>query len=416
MLYIKLVPPWLGPTQRVGLLRLQPRYRGSGNKYTHFTATESKSQSGRTTIRAFGWAHVYQRRAARLADHSQRPAYLQSCIQHWLTFVLNILMTALVVVLVGTVVARGQQLDIRAGGVGVSLVILTGLGETLTRLIRTWTRLESSIGAVTRVRRFVAETEVEDGGREPETAGGMVALWPRPGAVEFKGVVAGFTALGSSRRSSLSTADAVLKAITLSVQPDEHLAICGRSGSGKTSLLLALFRMAEVLEGRILVEGQEVVAADAFAAASTVRFNLDPFSGAASEEELVGALHRVGLWGLVQAQGGLDTDVDALALSGGQQQLLCFVRAIVKRRHCSILVLDEATCSLDSETEALVQSNIDSAFRKCTVLAVMHKMTHIRAYDRVAVLDGGALVKVGTPADLLAADTRLAGLNRLHGG
>ena len=163
--------------------------------YTHFTNTESTYRSGSTTIRAFGWTHDYQCRAARLADHSQRPAYLQSCIQHWLTFALNVLMAALVVILVGTVVTWHRQLDIRVGGVGVALIILTGLGETLTRLIRTWTRLESSIGAVTRVRRFVTETEAEDA----EPAGRTTAPWPRPGAVEFQGVVAGFRAPGSSR-------------------------------------------------------------------------------------------------------------------------------------------------------------------------------------------------------------------------
>ncbi|KAB8258546.1 ABC transporter [Aspergillus pseudonomiae] len=398
--------------------------------YNHFTNTESTYRSGSTTIRAFGWTHDYQCRAARLADHSQRPAYLQSCIQHWLTFALNVLMAALVVILVGTVVTWHRQLDIRVGGVGVALIILTGLGETLTRLIRTWTRLESSIGAVTRVRRFVTETEAEDA----EPAGRTTAPWPRPGAVEFQGVVAGFRAPGSS---SLPAADAALKAITLSVQPGEHLAICGRSGSGKTSLLLALLRMVEVLEGQILVEGWVAVAAGAFAAqeadefrrrlnvvpqdpfllkGASVRFNLDLYSEAQSEEELVGALHRVGLWELVHAQGGLDTVVDTLPLSAGQQQLFCFARAIVRRRNCGILVLDEATSSLDSETAALVQSIIDSEFRECTVLAVMHMLTHIGAYDRVAVLDGGALVEVGPPAELLAGETRLAGLYSMHLG
>ncbi|GAB1207658.1 hypothetical protein APSETT445_006383 [Aspergillus pseudonomiae] len=398
--------------------------------YTHFTNTESTYRSGATTIRAFGWTHDYQCHAARLADHSQRPAYLQSCIQHWLTFALNVLMAALVVILVGTVVTWHRQLDIRIGGVGVALIILTGLGETLTRLIRTWTRLESSIGAVTRVRRFVTETEAEDA----EPAGRTTAPWPRPGAVEFQGVVAGFRAPGSS---SLPAADAALKAITLSVQPGEHLAICGRSGSGKTSLLLALLRMVEVLEGQILVEGRVAVAAGAFAAqeadefrcrlnvvpqdplllkGASVRFNLDLYSEAQSEEELVGALRRVGLWELVHAQGGLDTVVDTLPLSAGQQQLFCFARAIVRRRNCSILVLDEATSSLDSEAAALVQSIIDSEFRECTFLAVMHVLTHIGAYDRVAVLDGGALVEVGPPAELLAGETRLAGLYSMHLG
>lgn len=160
------------------------------------------------------------------------------------------------------------------------------------------------------------------------------------------------------------SAEPALKDVTLHVQPGNHIAICGRSGSGKTSLILSLLRMLDVSSGRIMLEGVDITAAttngisaevvrsrinvlpqDPFLLPGTsVRFNVDPLStSTASDEDITAALQRVGLWEMVRAEGGLDKDVDTLPLSAGQKQLLCFARAIVRRRSCNIFVLDEAT-------------------------------------------------------------------------
>lgn len=186
--------------------------------YTHFTEAESISRGaagsasrqsggdGATTIRAFGWQHFYQARASALVDQSQRPAYLQSCIQYWLAFVLNLAMAALAVILVSTVVTWRDKLNISTGSVGVSLVIIIGLSETLTRLINTWTKLESSVGAVARVKRFVTETGSEDTEGSVQVSGNEDDIptdWPQPGAIEFDGVVASYRSAPSLSRTSL---------------------------------------------------------------------------------------------------------------------------------------------------------------------------------------------------------------------
>lgn len=409
--------------------------------YTHFSEAESPSSSsssagsgssssrgiaaGAVTIRAFGWEGAYQARAAQLVDQSQRPAYLQSCVQSWLGFVLNMTVATLAVVLVATVVTWRERLDISTGGVGVSLIVLIGLSQTLARLIRTWTVLESSVGAVARVRRFVRETEQE---QKEEGEGGLGDEWRGGGgAIEVGNLVAAYR----------PGADPVLKGISLTVQPGKHLAICGRSGSGKTSLILSLLRMMDIRQGRIVLNGTEisngsstvslppenirarinVVPQDPFLLPNTsVRFNIDPFHEVSSDEEIVGALQRVKLWDVVRDQGGLDIDIDALALSAGQKQLLCFARAMVRRKRCNVLVLDEAMSSLDTEAEAIVQDVINVEFKEHTVMAIMHRLTHVRSYNEVALMDAGELVELGAPDELITGDTRFAELYRSHSG
>lgn len=173
--------------------------------YTLFT--ETSSGGGAVTIRAFGWQRFYQARASKLIDRSQRPAYLQGCIQHWLSFVLSMTTAALAVVLVATVIVWRDNLDISVGGIGVSLVIIIGLSETLTRLIQSWTKLESSVGAVARVKRYVSETERNCG----ELSGGTITEWPRPGSIVFAGLTAAYrSVIPTECQSSLSSKEVLL--------------------------------------------------------------------------------------------------------------------------------------------------------------------------------------------------------------
>lgn len=152
--------------------------------------------------------------------------------------------------------------------------------------------------------------------------------------------------------------DAVLSGVSLSVHPGDHMAICGRSGSGKTSLILSLLRMMDITAGQVILEGVDITAQytaeeirsrinvvpqDPFILPqTTVRFSLDA-SNISSDDEIMYALDRVGLGEFVRGPGDLDRKVEDLGLSSGQTQLLCFARAMVKRKTCNILVLDEAT-------------------------------------------------------------------------
>lgn len=139
----------------------------------------------------------------------------------------------------------------------------------------------------------------------------------------------------------------------MQIRAGEHIAVCGRSGSGKSSLLLALLKMITTDSGRITIDekdtasitgeavrlGMNVVAQDPLLLPGTIRFNLDPFR-AVDDDEIVRSLRRVRLWDIIEAQGGLEQQLDTAAWSVGQKQLLCFARAMVRRS--KILLLDEA--------------------------------------------------------------------------
>jgi ATP-binding cassette subfamily C (CFTR/MRP) protein 1 len=201
----------------------------------------------------------------------------------------------------------------------------------------------------------------------------------------------------------------------LEIKAGEKIGIVGRTGSGKTSLVTSLFRLLDLQSGSIRVDGvdiaslprqevrQRIVAVPQlpFLLKGSVRLNVDPY-GAATDTSIVEALQSVQLMTLVEEHGGLDADVDDLNLSGGQMQLFCLARAML--RSSTILVLDEATSSVDAKTDEMMQRLIRRKFATHTIIAVAHRLETIMDFDRVAVLDGGRLLEFDNPYALLERD------------
>jgi len=229
--------------------------------------------------------------------------------------------------------------------------------------------------------------------------------WPVEGTVSFENFV-------MSYRPGLPT---VLRGITLHIRGQEKVGVCGRTGAGKSSLIVALLRICEGSSGRILIDGLDIrgvplrklrshitlIPQEPFLFSTDIRRNLDPFDEH-SDEEVWDVLKAVSLESQVREfEGQLQhklTD-NGGNLSQGTRQLICMGRALL--RHSKIIIMDEATASVDSSTDNAIQRMIVSNFSYATVLTIAHRINTIMNSDRVAVLDQGVVVEYDSPTALL---------------
>ncbi|KAF5859185.1 hypothetical protein ETB97_003197 [Aspergillus alliaceus] len=366
--------------------------------YSHFLETIQ----GIMTIRAFGWEPHFQQESHLRLNSSQKPVYMLFCVQQWLTLVLDLVVGGIAVVLAAVVTSLKGSFS--AASIGVALNLLLTFNQTITRTIKMWTMMEISIGAVSRVRSFAKDTPSDnrdftsDAHRLPD-----VACY---GAIDFDNVSAGH---------SFNEAP-ILKDITLSIKPGQKVAVVGPSGSGKTSLIMALLSMLEIKQGRVLVDGRDlsteqqilrpninVIPQDPFFLPGTARFNLDPHQNA-NDDQIQAAVTTVGLWGRICISGGLDAEFVPSDWSVGQKQLLALARTLVRK--VPILLMDEATSSVDWETETIMQDIFDKEFADQTIIAVCHRFRFIDRFDRVAVIQHGKVVEYDSPTTLLQQDTQ----------
>ncbi|KAJ2390705.1 hypothetical protein H4S02_001710 [Coemansia sp. RSA 2611] len=230
-------------------------------------------------------------------------------------------------------------------------------------------------------------------------------MWPSSGAVEFKDY-------STRYREGL---DLVLKGLSFSVQPKQKVGIVGRTGAGKSSLTLALFRIIEGAGGDIIIDGQpisqygvadvrnklSIIPQDPVLFADTVRENLDSFNRYNNQEIWV-ALEHAHLADFIRTKDDrLEFQITPGGenFSVGQRQLICLAHALLKQ--AKILVLDEATAAIDNATDSIIQESIRREFKNCTVLTIAHRVNTIIDSDLILVMDGGKAAEYDTPANLL---------------
>eukprot|EP01104_Vermistella_antarctica_P005283 TRINITY_DN1574_c0_g1_i1.p1 TRINITY_DN1574_c0_g1~~TRINITY_DN1574_c0_g1_i1.p1 ORF type:complete len:1537 (+),score=433.37 TRINITY_DN1574_c0_g1_i1:133-4611(+) len=366
--------------------------------YSHFAET----LNGLSSIRAYGVVEAFARANEAKLDNNHMAYFIAMGCNRWLSQRLQFLGNCIVCSAALVAVTMRTSLDPLL--VGLSLTYALSVTGTLNWWVRMTTELETQMNAVERMDHYSdidQEAPSNIAGSTPSRA------WPARGRIQFEG-------LSLRYRVDL---EPVLKDISCDIRPREKIGICGRTGAGKSSLMLALFRLVEPCAGRIVIDGVDIatvgldqlrqsmsiIPQDPILFSGTVRKNLDPFDSY-SDSAMWGVLDRVHLREAIKAlPEGLESAVTENGdnFSVGQRQLLCLGRALLRR--AKVIVLDEATAAVDMETDDLIQETLRTECKDSTVLTIAHRLNTIIDYDRLMVLDKGCLVEMGTPLELLTA-------------
>ncbi|BBX20318.1 ABC transporter ATP-binding protein [Mycolicibacterium duvalii] len=436
LLSLALLPLFLVPARRIGTAMAALSREASVHNATMNTQmTERFSAPGATLVKLFGdpasESREFETRAGRVRDIGVRTAMLQSTFMNSLT-----LMSALALALVyglGGALALGGQLQ--AGAIVALALLLTRLYAPLTALANARVEIASALVSFERV--FEVLDLVPLIRESPEAT----AIPGGPVHVEFDDVHFSYPAADKVSLASLEEVaelddrggEEVLHGISFTARPGQMVALVGSSGAGKSTIASLLARLYDVGrdDGAVRLNGLDlrdatfaslkatvgVVTQDGHLFHESIRSNLLLAAPDATDEQVWEALRRARLDDVVETMpDGLDTVVGerGYRLSGGQRQRLTIARLLLASPR--VVVLDEATASLDSESEAAVQQALTEALAGRTSLVIAHRLSTVRAADVILVVEDGRIVERGTHTELLARSGRYAELYRTQFG
>jgi len=393
------------------------------------TMTERFGVAGALLVKLFGRPEVeaerFGSRARRVRDIGVTSAMYARFFFTALVLV-SVLAQALVYGLGGWLAITGV---VKAGTVVTLALLLTRLYGPLTALSNVRVDVMSALVSFDRVFEVL---DLRPGIQEQPGARPLPA---RVGRVEFRDVWFRYPSAAEVSLASLedvavldrTTTEPVLRGVSFTVEPGQMVALVGPSGAGKSTTAMLVPRVYDVTEGAIAVNGVDVrettlaslrdeigvVTQDAHLFHETIAENLRYASPEATDEELWTALERAQVGDLVRSlPDGLDTVVGerGYRFSGGEKQRIAIARVLLKAP--GIIILDEATAHLDSESEAAVQHALTEALTGRTALVIAHRLSTVRDADQILVLDGGRIVERGTHDSLVAAGGLYAELYR----
>jgi ABC-type multidrug transport system fused ATPase/permease subunit len=374
-----------------------------------------------STIRAYNQQKRFEMENEWRVDANLRAYYPSISANRWLAVRLEFLGSVIILAAAGlAIISVASHSGLTAGTVGLAMSYALQITQSLNWIVRQTVEVETNIVSVERVLEYAAlpseAPEIISKNRPPIS-------WPSQGAVTFDNY-------STRYRPGL---DLVLKNINLSIKPKEKIGVVGRTGAGKSSLTLALFRIIEPAEGNVSIDNLNtstiglldlrrrlaIIPQDAALFEGTVRDNLDP-GHVHDDTELWSVLgkptstihpHVIVLTlpdharlkdHISSMPGQLDATINegGSNLSSGQRQLVSLARALLTPSN--ILVLDEATAAVDVETDAMLQTTLRSSmFNNRTIITIAHRINTILDSDRIIVLDKGEVKEFDSPAELV---------------
>ncbi|KEY64333.1 hypothetical protein S7711_09599 [Stachybotrys chartarum IBT 7711] len=382
--------------------------------YAHF----QESLGGISTIRAYRQQQRFELENEWRVDANLRAYFPSISANRWLAIRLEFIGAIVILAAAGfAIISVASHSGLSAGLVGLAMSYALQITSSLNWIVRQTVEVETNIVSVERVLEYAAlpseAPEIVPSRRPP-------ASWPAKGAVEF-------VDYSTRYREGL---DLVLKNINLDIKSHEKIGVVGRTGAGKSSLTLALFRLIEPATGHIDIDNLDtssiglldlrrrlaIIPQDAALFEGTVRDNLDP-AHVHDDTELWSVLDHARLKDhVVSMDGGLEARINegGSNLSQGQRQLVSLARALLTPSN--ILVLDEATAAVDVETDTMLQATLRSPlFANRTIITVAHRLNTIMDSDRVVVLDKGKVVEFDTPSALFKKQGIFYGLMKQAG-
>ncbi|KAF1747020.1 hypothetical protein GCK72_023478 [Caenorhabditis remanei] len=366
--------------------------------YSHL----SESIQGSATIRAYHLVDRFCKLSETKVDAHVQCRYLNYVANRWLSVRLEFIGNC--IVLFSALFAALTRSTTTSGVIGLSVSYALNITTVLNFAVRQITKLETNIVSVERVKEY-AETETEaewksEPGKEPPQN------WPSEGRIVMNNYSARY-------RAGLNL---VVKQLNVEIKPHEKVGIVGRTGAGKSSVTLSLFRIIEAAEGQIIVDGINlaeiglhdlrsnltIIPQDPVLFSGSLRFNLDPFHHY-SDDDIWKSLEQANL---KEFATGHHDKLDYMITEGGdnisvgQRQLVCLARALLRKTR--VLILDEATAAVDVSTDSLIQKTIREEFANSTVLTIAHRLNTIMDYDRIIVLNDGKVGEFDSPQKLLS--------------